>query len=422
MAYPLMHQAHHHRPYAVSPRDRTGEFQAAVSHFRQRNAGNAVPGPRQAAGTSSSTTAAAGANGAAAGSARDPKTGKPRGKAQEFAVRAGAVARDIAATTGKLERLAQLARRKNTLFDDRPVEISELTYIIKHDIAAINKQLADLQAFNRANAAAGAGGGRAGAKDKGDEHRGNVVTLLQSKLAGATTDFQEILEVRTQNMKASRERTDQFVSGLPGLGMGPGDNSVLRSRKQNPSQSQPPQYPGYGTDSPLYNPSGPSSAAVPVMGRDAAGAGAGGYSIQDEYDPKGKGKATANSGDFLALDMGYTPGGDGQGQGGQQYMQMQLMEQNQDNSYVQQRSSAIESIESTISELGQIFGQLAQMVAEQRETVQRIDENVNDVVDNVGGAQRELLKYYASVSSNRWLMLKIFGVLIVFFLVFVLVS
>ncbi len=33
---------------------------------------------------------------------------------------------------------------------------------------------------------------------------------------------------------------------------------------------------------------------------------------------------------------------------------------------------------------------------------------------NVSGAQRELLKYYASVTSNRWLILKIFGVLIIF--------
>ena len=33
---------------------------------------------------------------------------------------------------------------------------------------------------------------------------------------------------------------------------------------------------------------------------------------------------------------------------------------------------------------------------------------------NVSGAQRELLKYYASITSNRWLMLKIFGVLIIF--------
>lgn len=82
----------------------------------------------------------------------------------------------------------------------------------------------------------------------------------------------------------------------------------------------------------------------------------------------------------------------------------------QQSAYMQQRSTAIESIESTISELGQIFSQLAHMVAEQRETVQRIDDNIMDVADNVSGAQRELLKYYNSVASNRWLMFKIFGV------------
>jgi hypothetical protein len=84
------------------------------------------------------------------------------------------------------------------------------------------------------------------------------------------------------------------------------------------------------------------------------------------------------------------------------------------DSYIQSRSTAIESIETTIAELGQIFNQLAHMVAEQRETVQRIDADTFDIASNVGGAQRELLKYYASISSNRWLMLKVFGVLIVF--------
>lgn len=54
------------------------------------------------------------------------------------------------------------------------------------------------------------------------------------------------------------------------------------------------------------------------------------------------------------------------------------------------------------------------MVAEQRETVQRIDADTYDIASNVSGAQRELLKYYTSISSNRWLMLKVFGVLIVF--------
>ena len=84
------------------------------------------------------------------------------------------------------------------------------------------------------------------------------------------------------------------------------------------------------------------------------------------------------------------------------------------DSYIQSLSTAIESIESTIAELGQIFTQLAQMVAEQRETVQRIDADTVDIASNVSGAQRELLKYYASISSNRWPMLKVLGVLLVF--------
>lgn len=46
--------------------------------------------------------------------------------------------------------------------------------------------------------------------------------------------------------------------------------------------------------------------------------------------------------------------------------------------------------------------------------MQRIDADTVDIASNVSGAQRELLKYYASISSNRWLMLKVFGVLIVF--------
>jgi hypothetical protein len=35
-------------------------------------------------------------------------------------------------------------------------------------------------------------------------------------------------------------------------------------------------------------------------------------------------------------------------------------------------------------------------------------------VDNVEGAQKELLKYWSSVSGNRWLIAKMFGVLVCF--------
>jgi hypothetical protein len=35
-----------------------------------------------------------------------------------------------------------------------------------------------------------------------------------------------------------------------------------------------------------------------------------------------------------------------------------------------------------------------------------------DVVDNVEGAHKELLKYWSRVSGNRWLIAKMFGVLV----------
>ena len=47
------------------------------------------------------------------------------------------------------------------------------------------------------------------------------------------------------------------------------------------------------------------------------------------------------------------------------------------------------------------------------EMIQRIDANTEDVVDNVQGAQRELMKYWSRVSGNRWLVAKMFGVLMV---------
>lgn len=101
----------------------------------------------------------------------------------------------------------KVAKRK-TLFDDRPVEISELTYIIKHDIASINKQLSDLQAFQRSQTK----NKSANSKDREQEHRGNVLVMLQTSLAGTTNSFQEVLEVRTKVSALMETVHFQFTS------------------------------------------------------------------------------------------------------------------------------------------------------------------------------------------------------------------
>jgi len=49
----------------------------------------------------------------------------------------------------------------------------------------------------------------------------------------------------------------------------------------------------------------------------------------------------------------------------------------------------------------------------------RIDENIEDTLTNVTSAQAQLLKYLNTLSSNRWLVLKVLGVLMVFLIIFI---
>lgn len=105
--------------------------------------------------------------------------------------------------------------------------------------------------------------------------------------------------------------------------------------------------------------------------------------------------------------------------GGQQLMMQRSLYVDNTDSYMQSRAETMQNIESTIVELGGIFQQLAHMVKEQEEMVERIDSNIEDTELNVEAAHAEILKYFQHVTNNRWLMIKIFAVLIFFFIFFV---
>ena len=257
-----------------------------------------------------------------------------------------------------------MAKRK-TLFDDRPVEIAELTYIIKQDLSALNAQISGLQTLTRAQHPATS---RAAPGAQEGEHNKNVsvclsaaatpltaiqvVVLLQGKLADVSVNFKDVLEVRTKNIQASRSRTENFVSSVS-------------------SHSQPSGFPDTSA-SPLYN--------TPTKRRSP-----------------GPGYAGNQNPDLLNLDPSSSSTSALARSGPQSDQQLLMMEEAQpaSNTYIAQRGEAIEAIERTISELGGIFGNLATMVQEQSDMIQRIDANTDDVVDNVTGAQRELLKYWS---------------------------
>lgn len=100
--------------------------------------------------------------------------------------------------------------RRRTLFDDRPVEINELTYIIKQDLSALNQQIGGLQVLTKQQHPKA---------DQEGEHNKNVVFMLQGKLTDVSANFKDVLEERTKNIQASRSRTDN-VRSSPGLRKG----------------------------------------------------------------------------------------------------------------------------------------------------------------------------------------------------------
>lgn len=199
-----------------------------------------------------------------------------------------------------------------------------------------------------------------------------MVVLLQGKLADVGANFKEVLEVRTKNIQASRSRTENFVSSVS-------------SKSQN-------QFDPQRSDSPLYN--APRSRT-----------------------PQPGFRSSNNSSDLLSIEPSSTSvlGQQGSNRGASDQQLLMMEEAQPNNTYIQARGEAIEAIERTINELGGIFGQLATMVSEQSEMIQRIDANTEDVVDNVQGAQRELMKYWSRMSGNRWLIAKMFGILMVSF-------
>lgn len=97
-----------------SIQDRTAEFRSVLTQVQKRQKTSKVGSQRQLL-TDAQKTAA---------------NGDAPARRSDFARRAADIGRGISGTMAKLEKLAVLAKRK-TLFDDKPTEINQLTFIIK---------------------------------------------------------------------------------------------------------------------------------------------------------------------------------------------------------------------------------------------------------------------------------------------------
>jgi len=319
-------------------------------------------------------------------------------KRSEFAAAASQIGADTALIADKLSKLTQLAQSQS-LFQDPTVEINELTHIIKQDIQTINSKLASLQG---AMAAA-----KAGSAKQHASHSTSVVDSLKFKLLDATKAFQEVLHTRSHNMQLLQDRRSQFsfqpttptaggssstaAYGGNAFGNGGGSSSAGRAAPPAPIfelgvATAPPSIGHFGE-------SGSSGAA----GGPAEEVFEGAVWASPAAKPLG---LAANNGE-VAIDMSAL-----------QQQEQQMIPAN--STYYDSRAQAVESVQSTIVELGGIFQQLTTMVASQGEMLQRVDEDVESSLMDVQAGREQLQLYWNNMSTNRNLMMKIFGVLFFF--------
>lgn len=293
----------------------------------------------------------------------------------DFNKRASRIGLGIHEASQKIARLAKMAK-KTSMFDDPAKEIEELTAVIKQDITALNAAFSDLQALQNSQV-----GDSNFSKDSAI-HFTTIVDDLNNRLKGITKELKDVLVTRSENLKAHENRKQLFSSNASR------GNPFAQQRGTGVSSgavtdTKPPPW----TNGSNFSASLPTSRVplidhsnVSQLRRRVGGDGA--TSIQMEG-----------------------------------YMQQQMIQQQ--DSHMQSRATALQNVESTISELGNIFTQLATMVAHQGELAIRIDDNMDDTLANVEGAQGALLKHLSHISSNRWLIIKILFVLIIFMLIFI---
>ncbi|EAY22994.1 hypothetical protein TVAG_182300 [Trichomonas vaginalis G3] len=89
--------------------------------------------------------------------------------------------------------------------------------------------------------------------------------------------------------------------------------------------------------------------------------------------------------------------------------------------HLNERASLVRGVEQQTSAILQMFNDLSQIIADSNYNIVRIDENTMEALNNMKEGQSQMEKYAEKVKNNKWFILKIFAVLFVFALIFILI-
>ncbi|CAN0113422.1 unnamed protein product, partial [Laminaria digitata] len=139
-----------------------------------------------------------------------PPAAAPGGAAQdvstlgEFHSAASSIAKSIHRVSQKLQHLTKLVQQRG-LFNDPATEINSLVHAIKGEMQALNVELDASQMYvNRRKK-------EMGERNQAASHSVNVVGQLKTELINTAKTFKNVLQQRSNNLKAQKDHREMFV-------------------------------------------------------------------------------------------------------------------------------------------------------------------------------------------------------------------
>lgn len=351
--------------------DRTSEFFEILESF---------DGVASSNGSFTSSSSKQPSGGSSSGYVRGKKTIR-QATPSEFSKGASDVSYRVQRTAAKLEELTRMVKSSD-MFGDETVKINRLSLSIKQEMTDLKgdlDKLAETVGMQRRNC-------NDSSLDATSSvvHSERLVESLKMQLGETTKDFKNALQIRAEKLREEQDRrhrmgfTDTSSSiiqrpltfGAPSGGMGGGMGGGL----------QPLNRPNIG---------GMSG----VNGGGMNGGMMGGMNTMNSMN----GNVSVTSSPL-------------------QLSESQLVDRNLD--YLESRADAVQTINQTMGELNSVFSNLLELIDIQGQNVERIDDNVTVMADNLEAGIQQLEQTVRSTSNLR-LYAKMFGILMVFLIGFI---
>jgi len=248
-----------------------------------------------------------------------------------------------------------LLAKQRSLFEDQSLEINKLTSIIRSDITDIKTDLEYLESFSANN------------KGTGRQNEQNSIAIvkdLKNKFVNTSRSFVDVLQIRSQSLKDQNSRRKHFENS---------NSNSIRTRKVNPLES--------------------------LLKNEYVGTKKNNMDDNDNENENERNDNHNNESDPL--------------------LQQEQQLAPQEDQYLASRHAAVQQIEEIIAEISQMFLKLTTILAKQEEDLKQISDDTQDTYIHTQSAYEQLTKYFESVSSEKILILKVFAVLILFLIFFV---